>query len=188
VISVNLLPVEERVIEHDFGAPPRVKVLLPLAFALAVLVPSAGLYWRQEARIQTLKRDIQVAEQERATLQPRIQAVEDLKVRQADLARRLDLIRQLNQQRTAPVAAMDQLCLEVPQHLWLTRMSQGNDGRLLLEGLTFSNLVVAELMRRLEETPVYENVDLTITERKEAGEDKLIRFTVTADMVQTQTL
>lgn len=182
MISVNLLPAEERVIEHDFGAPPRVKVLLPLAIALAVLVPTAGLFWRQEARIQTLKRDIRVAEQEQATLQPRIRAVEQLKVQRADLERRLDLIRQLNQQRTAPVIAMDELCLEIPRYLWLTRMRQGSDGRLLLEGLTFSNLVVAELMRRVEDTPVYENVDLTITERKEAGEDKLIRFTVTADI------
>ncbi|MFH1143098.1 MAG: PilN domain-containing protein [Candidatus Eisenbacteria bacterium] len=184
MISVNLLPLEERVIEHDLGAAPRVKFLLPLAIAVALIVPAAGFYWQQENHLQTLRRDIQVAEQEQLSLQPRIQMLEGLKVKQADLERRLNLVRDLNRSRTFPVRAMDELCLQIPQHLWLTKMRQGEDKRLLLEGLTFSNLVVAELMRRLEETAVYDNVDLTITERKQSGEDRVIHFTVTADVVR----
>jgi len=183
VISVNLLPLEERAVEHDLGAPPRAKFLLPLAIAVALVVPSVGLFWRQEIHLQTLRRDIEVAQQERVSLQPRLRMIEDLRVKQGDLERRLDLIRQLNQQRAFPVRAMDQLCQQVPPHLWLTRMRQGTDGRLLLEGLTFSNLVVAELMRRLEDAPVYRDVDLTITERKQLGDDRVIRFSVTANMV-----
>ncbi len=184
MISVNLLPVEERVVEHDLGAPPRAKFLLPLAIGLVLVVPAVGLFWHQETRLQTLRRDIQVAEQEQRTLAPRLQQIGELRGKQADLERRLDLIRQLNQERSFPVRAMDELCLQVPANLWLTRMRQEGNARLELEGITFSNMVVAELMRRLEETPVYQDVDLTITERKDIGENHTIGFSVSAQMVR----
>jgi Tfp pilus assembly protein PilN len=183
VINVNLLPQEERVIERDLAAPPRAKVLLPILLGVVLLIPPAVLYWQQEARIQTLTREIEIAQQEQLGLQSRVALVEDLKAKTADLEQRLDLVRGLNRERAFPVQLMDELCAQIPPYLWLTQMKQSG-GALYLEGMTFSNLVIADLMSRLEETAVYEDINLAIAQRRNVGEDRVVHFTISARIVR----
>ncbi|MCK4415358.1 MAG: PilN domain-containing protein [Candidatus Eisenbacteria sp.] len=183
MISVNLLPQEERVVERDLAARPRARVLLPILMGVALLIPPAVLHWRQESRIQSLTRAIEIAQQEQLGLQPRLVLIDDLKAKTADLEQRLDLVRSLNRERTFPVRLMDELCAQMPPHVWLTQMKQNGAG-LYLEGMTFSNLVIADLMSRLEETDVYKDVDLAIAERKNVGEDRVVHFTLSANIVR----
>ena len=51
-----------------------------------------------------------------------------------------------------------------------------------IEGVTFSNLLVADLMSRLEASPLYGNVDLVVAERGQIDQRNVVKFTITAKM------
>jgi type IV pilus assembly protein PilN len=180
VINVNLLPKEERFEEPRTLAPPRTKFLVPLAAAVALLVPIGTLFIHQEMKLQSLRRDIQLAEQESASLRPRVTRVQELEAQRADLLRRLELVRSLNQERSLSVRLLDELARQVPGNLWLTKLSPAGPGAMTLEGVTFTPLVLADLMRRLNESRLYRDVDLTVAERTLIGDQKVLKFTITA--------
>lgn len=183
MISVNLLPKEERSEERQLVAAPRKQFLLPLALIIAVIVPIAGLYLMQITKIQGLKSDIEVAQAESMRLKPQIEKINQLMVKREELNLRLNLVRDLNRARTLPVQLMDELSMQVPEHLWMTNMEHFGSA-MTLEGVTFSNLVVADLMSRLERTDLYRDVDLTVAERIAIGGEEVIIFTLTAQVAQ----
>jgi type IV pilus assembly protein PilN len=179
VISVNLLPIEERPKESGFSAPPRLKVLLPFLLVAAVAFPLAGVFVVQQAKVQGLREDISQAEAERARLAPQIKAVEELTQRQAELRQRLRTLRDLVRRRGTAVQVVDELARQVPANLWLTKFEARAPGSYELEGSTFSNLVVAELMGRLEGSDLFYGVDLTETKRALIGSEPVIDFAIT---------
>lgn len=125
-----------------------------------------------------------IAEQETVRLRPQIEKINQLITKREELNLRLNLIRDLNRARTAPVHLMDELSLQVPDYLWLTKMQVSGTSSLVVEGVTFSNLVIADLMARLERTDLYTNIDLTKAERAWLGEEKVIKFAITANVTQ----
>ncbi len=179
MISVNLLPKEERSGERQIVVGPRKQFILPLAIVVGVIVPLCALYLIQATKIQGLKSDIQVAEQESLRLKPQIEKINQLMRKREELNLRLNLVRDLNRERALPVQLLDELSMQVPDHLWMTKMAQAGPAAMVLEGVTFSNLVVADLMSRLERTDLYKDVDLTVAERKTIGNELVVAFSLT---------
>jgi type IV pilus assembly protein PilN len=182
VINVNLLPKEERFEDARPLAAPRTKFLVPLIAAVALLVPTGALFARQEVKLQALRRDIQLAEQESASLRPRVARVQELEEMRSQLLRRLDLVRTLNGERSMAVRLLEELSAQVPGNLWLTKLAPSGAGAITLEGMTFTPLILSDLMRRLEESRLYRDVDLTVAERAQIGDQKVVRFTITASI------
>ena len=184
VIQINLLPVEERVSEPrlTFKAP-RSGVWVPAVIAAVVLLPLGGTHVIQQARIGSLKSDIQAAEVEMRTLKPQVDRIRQLAREREDLNLRLAIIQDLSRGRYHAVETMDQVSDEVPGYLWLTRLAQGGTGQLTVEGLTFSNLMVAELMSRMEQSELFSDVALVVAERakQHSQTDRpVLSFTLTA--------
>lgn len=180
MIVINLLPQEERVEERVLTAAPRARFLLPLLAGLALILPPAATFVIQTTRVQTLTREVALLEQEAQGLAPRLEMVRQLDARQAELDGRLAMIADLNRGRTLAVRLMDQLAAQVPANLWLTRFKQTSPGSVQLEGVTFSNLVVADLISSLEATSLYGGVELSVAQREPLGEVDVTRFTLTA--------
>jgi type IV pilus assembly protein PilN len=179
VISVNLLPKEERSEERQLVTAPRKNFLLPLAAIVAVVVPLTALHLMQASRIQGLRSDLVVAEQESQRLKPQIDRINQLMRKREELNLRLNLVRDLNRERTLQVQLLDELSIQVPEHLWLTKLRQTGPRAYTLEGVTFSNLVVADLMSRLEATDLYGQIDLAVAERKKIDSEPVMTFTLT---------
>ena len=184
MISVNLLPKEERTPVTGLGVPPRREFLLPLGIILAVIVPLGAMFLLQTTKLNTLKSDIAVAEQESRRLKPQIQKINQLMRKREELNLKLNLVRNLNRERTVLVQLLDELALQLPAHLWMTKFIQNGPQSLTLEGRTFSNLVVADLMSRLERTDLYTNVDLTVAERELIEEEPVIKFALTTRLTR----
>jgi hypothetical protein len=53
------------------------------------------------------------------------------------------------------------------------------------EGVTFSNLIVADFMTRLDRSPYFAEVDLSVAERGMIDERPVTQFTMTADLTPT---
>lgn len=185
MIQINLLPKEEQLPEPRLASIriPRAKVVLPVVSAVAILLPLAGMYAMQQARIASLRADISQTETEMQRLRPQIERISQLTAEREELNTRLSVIQGLTRDRYLPVMMMDNLADEVPDYLWLTRLAQTSPGQVQVEGLSFSNLMVAELMTRMEETELFDGVGLVVAERAKqsrSGPRPLLSFTLTA--------
>jgi Tfp pilus assembly protein PilN len=61
-------------------------------------------------------------------------------------------------------------------------VNQENGSTLSVEGTTLSNLVVSDLMSRLERSPLFANVELDVAERATLAERDIVRFRVTCQV------
>ncbi|MGH7278873.1 MAG: PilN domain-containing protein, partial [Candidatus Rokuibacteriota bacterium] len=82
----------------------------------------------------------------------------------AELDLRLSVIDQLSHMRFNAVRLVDELDRAVPEYLWLTGALMTGPTSMNIEGVTFSNLIVADYMTRLERSPYFANVNMTIAE------------------------
>ena len=181
MIHVNLLPHEER------PAAPRLAVSVSgrgvwigLAAGLAILVPIVGIGVMQQVKISGLKSDISQAETEARELRPHINKINTLMRERGEINECLVTVQALARDRYLPVQLMDELADQTPEYLWLTKIRHGSAGQTALEGQTFSNLLVAELMTRMQEGGFFEDVSLSVSERKMVGGQPVVNFTVDA--------
>jgi Tfp pilus assembly protein PilN len=181
VIHVNLLPHEER------PASPRLSVnvsgrgvWIGLAAGLAILIPIIGIGVMQQVKIAGLKSDINQAETEVRQLRPHIDKINTLMRERGEINECLVTVQALARDRYLPVQLMDELADQTPEYLWLTKIRHGSVGQTALEGQTFSNLLVAELMTRMEEGTFFEDVSLSVSERKMVAGQPVVHFTVDA--------
>ena len=184
MIQINLLPKDEQVPEPRLTMRvPRARVVLPVIVGAAVLLPLGGMYAMQRARISSLRADIGQAELEMRRLQPQIDRINQLTKEREELNLRLSVIQGLTRDRYLPVMMLDEMADEVPDYLWYTRVAASGPGQLTVEGLTFSNLMIAELMTRMESSELFDGVSLVVAERPKQNADKrrpLLEFTLTA--------
>lgn len=184
MIQINLLPKEEQVREPRISMNvPRGRVLLPLVGGALVLLPLFGLHAMQVARIASLRADVAQAQAEMQRLKPQIERIESLTREREELNTRLSIVQSLTRERYAPVTIMDQLADQVPDYLWLTHVGASGGRQVTVEGLTFSNLMVAELMSRMETSELFDGVALVVAEKakgSQPGNRPVLSFTLTA--------
>lgn len=181
MIRINLLPQEERTVRAR-RAPSVGWAVLPATAAAALVVLVALSTAMQTSKIHSLQKDISSAEKQTAALAPQIQRISDLAHERADMDLRISLIRRLESSRYVRVQMMDELSRQLPDHMWLTSARETSPGHVDLEGVTFSNLMVSDFMQRLENSPLYENVDLVVTEKGTIEDRDVIKFTMTAQV------
>ena len=184
MIQINLLPKEEQPPEpHLTMGAPRARVWIPLVVGAAVILPLFGIYAMQRTRIASLRTDIRQTEVEMRRLQPQIDRINQLTVEREQLNTRLSVIQGLTRDRYLAVKTMDRLADEIPDYLWLTRVAETGPDQLTVEGMAFSNLMIAELMSRMEESDFFEGIALVVAERAKSGstgDRTLLSFTLTA--------
>jgi Tfp pilus assembly protein PilN len=108
-------------------------------------------------------------------------AVDSLEKRERELAALITPIRELNKNRFFIAHVIDEISSRIPEFTWLTSLdiTQTSMG---IKGMTASNLLVADFMNRLEESPYIYNVDLTVLEKKAVEKQEMMEFTLTANV------
>jgi type IV pilus assembly protein PilN len=180
MIRINLLPRDERKTRRSIQFP-KVGALMPVLVLILVIALFAAVSVFQTLQIGRLKSDIARAEQEAAKLKPQIQTIQDLTQKREELQRRLNVIADLDKTRLQRVKLVDELSRCVPEHLWLTSYEETGN-KVQIEGVTFSNLLVADFMTRLEASPLYGSVDLLVAEKGTIDQRNVVKFKVTALM------
>lgn len=187
MIRINLLPREERAQRR---APITLKVgdlVIPVAvIAVAALVVTATAL-SQHTRVSALGHSIAEIDAQSRALAPQIERVNRLAQERAELDLRLGIIARLEQGRTQSVHLMDELARCIPDHMWLTLATQDQGGTLRLEGVTYSNLVVSDLMSRLERSPLFANVGLEVAEHGLVSDRDVVRFKVSCQVTPNET-
>jgi type IV pilus assembly protein PilN len=181
MIRINLLPREERQTRRTI-ALPKLGALMPVFVLLLVAALFVGFSVIQTMQVGRLHADIARAQEETEKLRPQIETINELTTKREELKRRLTVIANLDKNRLWRVKLVDELSRCVPEHLWLTNYEETSADQVKLEGVTFSNLLVADLMSRLEASPLYGNVDLVVAEKGTIDQRSVVKFTITAKM------
>ncbi len=158
---------------------------LGFAFLLAPLVVLAGtLYFHTmvSGKIKTLRQEIQQANVDVERLKKEIGEVEKFKARKAELQKKVDIISNLQKDRTGPVRYFEALSAAIPEKCWIEKLEiQG--GRIAVSGVALNNNTVANFMTALGQTGRFKNVVLGSADQAAMMNVKLVRFNLTFQAV-----
>jgi type IV pilus assembly protein PilN len=193
MIRINLLggerQVKKKTVTFDIGQR------LTLACSLILVVAGAGIgywYWSLQQRSAQVDADIARGQQEQLRLQSIIREVNEFEQERAALQQRVALIEQLRRGQSVPVQLLDIVSKSLPDMLWLTDLEQkGSD--VTIQGQSTTLIALSDFVGNLGGTPLLQKpieiVDSkveTVTptgqpDKSGAGVD-LIKFTVRATL------
>ena len=186
MIRINLLPQEEQVVRTSSMQIRRPSgILMPLIILAGSVTLVVAAVVHQQAQVQSLSKDLQDVEVEIVKLAPEVALVERLAKERAELDLRLSIIDQLSGERFHAVRLIDELDRAVPDYLWMVSAMQVGQTNMNLEGVTFSNLIVADFMTRLDRSPYFANIDLTVAQRGVIDERPVTQFQISMDLTPT---
>jgi Tfp pilus assembly protein PilN len=181
MIRINLLPYDSRRQKSAGITLDKAKVI-PLSVLAVVLVACLSTMTIQNARLRAIEQDVASARAETEQYKKTIALINEMVAKEQELNRRLTLVRTLDRNRFATVAVMDEMAQRVPRYLWLTALKNVAPEKVAIDGYAFSNLVVSDLMNRLEESDVFSNVELSVVRRKVVEGQNAVNFTVTSSV------
>jgi type IV pilus assembly protein PilN len=179
MIRINLLPHDEAPSQRTFNLP-KVGSVVPLVAVIAVVAGLALAFTYQSRRIADLGTTIAGEEAEARRLAPEIAKVQSLNRERDEVNRRLDVITQLDRDRYFRVHLLDELNRALPQHMWLTVIEEQGSNRFAVEGVTFSNFLVSDILQNLSRSPYITSVDLVVAEKGLINDVPVVKFKATA--------
>jgi type IV pilus assembly protein PilN len=177
MIRINLLPVTEQV--RPKMVLPSISSAAPVIILCALVGVLAVVSTLQNVRIRHINGEIAALQAEATQLGPLIQRIDQLTRERELTLKRLTVIESLDQDRLARVRLTDEMARRLPDYLWLTGFSE-QSGAITVNGVTFSNLLVAELIRTLERSVLFDQVDLVVAQRGTIDNRQVVNFTLSA--------
>lgn len=177
MVRINLLPPEER-IDRNKAALDRIREKVHYLVVMTAVFGFAIFGSIQEMSVRAVQAEISDLEAESNAIWPQLAKVQKLEAEKIELTRRLNVIRTLDRGRLLRVRMLDGLNRRIPEYLWITSLIESGGSSLALEGVTFSNLVVAEFMNRLEASVLFSDVDLEVAQRGTIEDTNVIQFTL----------
>lgn len=140
--------------------------------AVAASVALCGFWWTVKAsQISDTNGQITSAQAE-LERQKKIRAqVAIMQTRQDQVTAILAAIDKLTTVRRGPTMYLDTLNVLLPSEIWLTQLSDRN-GAIALQGYAFSNNAVADLMRAMQQSDQFANIELGEIKKGSVGKGK----------------
>jgi len=162
MIRINLLPYrperrQKQILEHLvwlFGAIASVVVLM---FML-------NMYGN--GQLNGLQDEFATIQAQNRELKKKIGKIRNLDKLRVEVERKLALVDELQQGRYESLNTLYRLARLIPENVWLSSIVD-NAGQLKFHGFAESNKAVANFMRALDESPLFDNIDLNVITRKE---------------------
>ena len=88
------------------------------------------------------------------------------------------MLEKLKSSRGGPLYLLDELYNAMPEKVWLTSFKEGK-GRAQIKGIGANEEDVATFMRNLEQSDLYEGVELKVTKLKVQDKIKFHEFDIT---------
>ena len=183
MIRINLLPREDVPVQRNLTLPDLSSFAPLVLIVIAVGVVSIlGLY--QNQKISNLEETIAAEEAESRRLAPEIAKIKRLDQQRQSLNQRLEVISTLDRDRYFRVHLLDEINRALPDHLWLERCEDEGGDNYALEGVTFSNFLVSDLLQNLDRSPYFTTVILEIAEKGQIDEVNVVKFKIKARAVR----
>ena len=171
---LNLLPWREmRRREQD-------RQLLTIAIGAWVLMVVIVFYAHVHvsAQIDTQNKRNEFLKQEIAKVEKEIKEIAELKKRRQDLIARMNVIQQLQADRTRVVRVFDELVRRVPEGVQLKTLKQTGGTSMALTGVAQSNARVSALMRNFDASDWFADPELEVINVRQSGGDRVSEFSL----------
>lgn len=180
MIRINLLPREERTRRRTL---PKIQVpAVGAAVPFLLLGVVAGLiavsHATQARRLADLQAHVAELRRESDSYAPQLQKIREITQKRQEVRNRLDIIAKLDHERYFRVRLMDEVAQNLPQNLWLTKVQEGANHQFTVEGVTFSNFIVARFMQDLESSPHWNGVELGVAQQGRIEGYDVVKFTL----------
>ncbi len=187
MIRINLLKPEKKELREKPTAPtPRIRkeIKFQLSYIIipVLIIAIAALYLMQRSAISKESKLLEAAQLEKEQLQYVVETLEKLEQQKKTLERKINLITQLKAQQTLAVRIMDELSKNIPDWVWLTE-AEYKGQRVEIKGRALSNSLIADYIYNLESSPYFQNVNLISSAQKTEQNDQFLEFTLTAQYV-----
>lgn len=170
---INLLPWREmRRREQD-------RKLLSIAIGAWLLMGLAVLQGHlfMSAKIEHQDNRNKYLQEEIAKVEKAIDEINAIRKRKADLIARMDVIQQLQRDRTQIVHVFDDLVRKLPKGVYLTGLQKKGKG-MTLTGFAQSNARISSLMRSLDSSDWFANPNLAVINVTRSGGAPVSKFTL----------
>lgn len=171
MIKINLLPV--RAAKRKETA--RQQAVIVAGTLILVLLLALGAYSYLLIKISSTKDEISKSEQELAELKAQIGKINELEKLKAEVTKKLDILNQLRREKTGPVNRLKTISQAVPDRLWITGYSESGT-TVALSGVAFSEELIADFMRSIEQSSDFATVELVVSEQVVISGMKLKKF------------
>jgi Tfp pilus assembly protein PilN len=177
MIKVNLLK-DQATRARKALATPKVSRIGLIFLAIVVLVAGAMGFWtlHVQRQIQTGREKREALRIEDARLQTLRKEIEKFDKLKQQRQSRIDVIERLKANQTGPVLLLNKVLQSIPRDgvLWLTSLSQKAD-TIKIIGFTQHTEVIPDFMSNLMACGIFQSVDLeTIEAQKDASKFSLI--------------
>ncbi|MBN1695072.1 PilN domain-containing protein [candidate division WOR-3 bacterium] len=188
MIKINLVPEEQRkkVREVKFKKPslriPKFDMIFSILLLGAAIAGVFFLNFQKDLKLKKLDSDIADAQQQLKELEKERKMVEDIERQQAELKEWVTLVQSLNEGRALYFHVMDELNKLKPEYMWLTLFEETNQN-FKLNGKTFSNYMISNLMDNLNASPYFKDVKLDEIKETEEKEHSVIGFQLSGSIL-----
>lgn len=182
MIRINLLPVRAARKKESI----RLQVSIFSMSLVAALLLMVQWWISLDQTISELQNQVQVAQTYLQKYQKEVREANKIKSELQKLEQKMDVIVQLNADRTGPVRLLDALTgLVISEKMWLTSMSEAK-GQMTFSGIAVDNKTVADFMTNLEGAPFFGVVNLISSKQVSVDERKFKEFTITCPLLKAQ--
>ncbi|MEO0293086.1 MAG: PilN domain-containing protein [candidate division WOR-3 bacterium] len=181
MIKINLIPEEQlkKVREVKFKKPTLKLPKADMFLSVLILILTIGivffLNYQKDKKLKKLEEDIVRAEQQLRELEKEKKIVEEIEQQQKELNEWITIVQTLNKGRSLYFHVMDELNSLKPEYIWFTLFEE-NAQRFKLQGKTFSNFMISNLMDRLQSSSYFDEVKLDEFKETEEKEYSVISF------------
>jgi Tfp pilus assembly protein PilN len=134
-------------------------VLIIGGLIIGVLI--AGGWWYMQKRTLAERMETVAQKQDEAKrLEQIIKDVADYQKQKTSLEKRIDLIKQLKQNQRGPVQLMDHISQDLPDLVWLDRMTVSG-GLVSIDGRGLNPNAIANFVENVKNDPMFEEPDLS---------------------------
>lgn len=183
MIRINLLPQEDAPRQINIKMPA-IGAFVPFAIFGTAVAACIVVFFVQQGSIRSLEDKVATAKQESQALAPQIARIKQLQREREQLDQRLDVITNLDEERYFRVHLMSEIARRMPENCWLTGLREVSPTQFEIEGITFSNFIVADFLRDLQSSDYYHSLDLVQIERGLIEEVRVLNFTINAEVGQ----
>jgi len=149
---------------------------------LVVLAGTIYFHTTVAGKISKLDADIGKANSDIARLQKEIGEVEKFKARKVELQKKVDIISNLQKDRTGPVRHFEALSAAIPEKCWIDSLGV-KDEKVTLSGVALNNYTIANFMTALGQTGRFRDVVLGAAEQTTVAGVRLVKFNLTFQTV-----
>jgi type IV pilus assembly protein PilN len=182
MIKINLLPPEDRKKTHQIklpsfsaGSPKAIWLVAALVVYAGMVVAIASL---QTKSVKNLDAKIAKAQEESQQLAPQLERIRKLTKEREEVDRRLSIIASLDRERYFRVQLLNDISEKLPPNSWLVSVKENAGTEVTLDGVTFSNYLIADLMTNLEKSDHFADVTLAIAQEGHILDHQVIQFTL----------